>query len=174
MDKTYMRSLHTIDIEGASSNTRVNQSIKNKYKAQDELARRYNQSVDMGKPKEKTEEEKRRDVALRQYQEHQERKANRENSNSRTLDASKVSVNSNNNSNPEYSEPLTLKNQLSEEYKRFIMQNSSNKWNKDIPQPKGPERNDSSRPYQDEKPNYNTIDPSFRRYNSSGSEKNQN
>jgi hypothetical protein len=35
MDKTYMRSLHTIDIEGASSNTRVNQSIKNKYKAQD-------------------------------------------------------------------------------------------------------------------------------------------
>lgn len=34
-DKTYMRSLHTIDIEGASSNTRVNQSIKNKYKAQD-------------------------------------------------------------------------------------------------------------------------------------------
>ena len=34
-DKTYMRNLHTIDIEGASSNTRVNQSIKNKYKAQD-------------------------------------------------------------------------------------------------------------------------------------------
>jgi hypothetical protein len=101
MDKTYMRSLHTIDIEGASSNTRVNQSIKNKYKAQDELARRYNQSVDMAKPKEKTEEEKRRDVALRQFQEFQERKVNRENSNSRTLDASKVSVNSKSNSNPE-------------------------------------------------------------------------
>jgi hypothetical protein len=45
MDKTYMRSLNTIDIEGASSNTRINQSIKYKYKAQDELARRYNQSV---------------------------------------------------------------------------------------------------------------------------------
>lgn len=56
MDKTYMRSLHTIDIEGASSNTRVNQSIKNKYKAQEELARRYNQSLEMGKAKEKTEE----------------------------------------------------------------------------------------------------------------------
>lgn len=50
-----MRSLHTIDIEGASSNTRVNQSIKNKYKAQDELARRYNQSVDLSRVKEKTE-----------------------------------------------------------------------------------------------------------------------
>lgn len=30
-----MRSLNTIDIEGASSNTRINQSIKNKYKARD-------------------------------------------------------------------------------------------------------------------------------------------
>jgi hypothetical protein len=33
-DKTYMRNLDTIDIEGASSGTRMNQSIKNKLKAQ--------------------------------------------------------------------------------------------------------------------------------------------
>ena len=53
MDKTYMRSLQTIDIEGASSNTRINQSVKNKYKARDDLARRYNQSVEI---KERTED----------------------------------------------------------------------------------------------------------------------
>lgn len=47
MDKTYMRSLNTIDIEGASSNTRVNQSIKNKYRARDQLTRKYNQSIDL-------------------------------------------------------------------------------------------------------------------------------
>lgn len=47
MDKTYMRNLNTIDIEGASSNTRVNQSIKNKYKAQENMARRYNKSLDL-------------------------------------------------------------------------------------------------------------------------------
>ena len=45
-----MRSLNTIDIEGASSNTRINQSIKNKYKARDLLIRRYNQSVEIRKP----------------------------------------------------------------------------------------------------------------------------
>jgi hypothetical protein len=99
MDKTYMRSLHTIDIEGASSNTRVNQSIKNKYKAQDELARRYNQSLDMAKAKGKTEEEKRREVALRQYEEYQERKLNRESPIGKTLENSQVSAKS---SNPEY------------------------------------------------------------------------
>lgn len=49
MDKTYMRSLQTIDIEGASSNTRINQSIKNKMKAKDELSRKYNQSVEINK-----------------------------------------------------------------------------------------------------------------------------
>lgn len=64
MEKTYMRSLNTIDIEGASSNTRVNQSIKNKYKAREDLARRYNQSLDL---KDKTEEDRRKEVALRQY-----------------------------------------------------------------------------------------------------------
>lgn len=46
LDKTYQRSLLTIDIEGASSNTKMNQSIKNKLRARDELARRYNQSVE--------------------------------------------------------------------------------------------------------------------------------
>lgn len=34
LDKGYMRNLDTIDIEGAASGTRVNQSIKNKFKAQ--------------------------------------------------------------------------------------------------------------------------------------------
>lgn len=60
-----MRSLNTIDIEGASSNTRVNQSIKNKSKAREELNRRYNQSVDL---KDKTEEDRKREFALKQYE----------------------------------------------------------------------------------------------------------
>lgn len=161
MDKTYMRSLHTIDIEGASSNTRMNQSIKNKYKAQNELARRYNQSVDMGKSKEITEAEKRREVALRQFQEYQERKANKDTSNTAPLESSNVSFKTSTSQSPQN---LSLKNQLSEEYKRFVMQNSNNKWNKDIPQPKNIERNDTSNNYQEPAPNYNTIDPSFRRY----------
>lgn len=62
-NKTYMRSLNTIDIEGACSNTRVNQSIKNKYKAREQLNRQF-QSMDM---KEKTEEERRRDAAVDYY-----------------------------------------------------------------------------------------------------------
>jgi hypothetical protein len=36
--------------------------------------------------------------------------------------------------NPEHSSP-TLKKDLTNEYKRYIMQNSSNKYSKDIPQP---------------------------------------
>jgi hypothetical protein len=56
LDKTYMRNLDTIDIEGAASGTRINQSIKNKLKAQEELARRYNQSLDMREHKDKTYE----------------------------------------------------------------------------------------------------------------------
>jgi hypothetical protein len=51
-----MRNLDTIDIEGAASGTRINQSIKNKLKAQEELARRYNQSLDMREHKDKTYE----------------------------------------------------------------------------------------------------------------------
>jgi hypothetical protein len=47
LDKTYMRNLDTIDIEGAGSGTRVNQAVKNKLRAQEQLARRYNQSLDM-------------------------------------------------------------------------------------------------------------------------------
>lgn len=47
LDKTYMRNLNTIDIEGASSNTRVNQSIKNKAKALESIASRYNRSMDL-------------------------------------------------------------------------------------------------------------------------------
>jgi hypothetical protein len=66
-DKTYMRNLDTIDIEGASSGTRLNQSIKNKLKAQEELARRNNQSLDMREHKDKTYDEKRREIALKQY-----------------------------------------------------------------------------------------------------------
>ena len=52
-----MRNLNTIDIEGASSNTRVNEAVRNKFKAQEQLNRRYNQSLDL---KEKTEDIKRR------------------------------------------------------------------------------------------------------------------
>ena len=46
-----MRNLDTIDIEGAASGTRVNQSIKNKLRAKEELARRYNQSLDRSENK---------------------------------------------------------------------------------------------------------------------------
>jgi hypothetical protein len=53
------------------------------------------------------------------------------------------------------------------------MQNSSNKWNKDIPQPRLPERNSSSKVSIDPSPNYQTLDPNFRRYNSSNSEERQ-
>jgi len=47
LDKEYMRSLDTTDIEGAGSGTRVNEAIKYKLRAQEELARKYNQSLDM-------------------------------------------------------------------------------------------------------------------------------
>jgi len=62
-----MRNLDTIDIEGAASGTRMNQSIKNKLKAQEELARRRNQSVDLRNNKESTYDERRRDIAGKQY-----------------------------------------------------------------------------------------------------------
>lgn len=55
-----MRNLDTIDIEGAASGTRVNQSIKNKMKAQEELARRNNQAFDIRENRDKTYEVKRR------------------------------------------------------------------------------------------------------------------
>lgn len=73
-----MRNLDTIDIEGAASGTRINQSIKNKLKAQEELARRYNQSLDMREHKDKTYEEKRREIALKQFETIQERKSQNE------------------------------------------------------------------------------------------------
>lgn len=69
-----MRNLDTIDIEGAASGTRVNQSIKNKLRAKDELARRYNQSLDRSENKELTFEEKRREIAMKQYETLQDRK----------------------------------------------------------------------------------------------------
>ena len=69
-----MRNLDTIDIEGAASGTRVNQSIKNKLRAKDELARRYNQSLDRSENKELTFEEKRREIAMKQYETLQGRK----------------------------------------------------------------------------------------------------
>ena len=53
----------------------------------------------MGKAKEKTEEEKRREVALRQFEEYQDRKMNRQtsnNSNNATLEDSNVSAKSSN------------------------------------------------------------------------------
>jgi hypothetical protein len=56
LDKSYGRNLDTIDIEGASSGTRMNQSIKNKMRAQEELARRHNQSVDLRNNKERTDD----------------------------------------------------------------------------------------------------------------------
>lgn len=70
-----MRNLDTIDIEGAASGTRINQSIKNKLKAKEELARRYNQSLDRSENKERTFEEKRREIALKQYETLQDRRS---------------------------------------------------------------------------------------------------
>lgn len=47
LEKAYMRSLDTTDIEGAGSGTRVNEAVRNKLRAQEELARKYNQSLDL-------------------------------------------------------------------------------------------------------------------------------
>ena len=52
MDKTYRRNLDTTDIEGAGSGTRVNEAVKRKLRAQEELARKYNMSLDMKEHKE--------------------------------------------------------------------------------------------------------------------------
>jgi hypothetical protein len=38
LDKSYRRNLDTIDIEGASSNTRINPSIKYKLRAREEIS----------------------------------------------------------------------------------------------------------------------------------------
>lgn len=67
LDKGYRRNLDTIDIEGAASSTRVSQSIKNKYRAKEQLARRNNQSVDLGDHADKLYEAKRREIAMKQY-----------------------------------------------------------------------------------------------------------
>ncbi len=64
----------------------------------------------------------------------------------------------------------SLKNQLSEEYKRFVMQNSSNKWNKDIPRPNNQPATSESRAYHQLPGSYHTLDPNFKRYNSSNAE----
>lgn len=127
--------------------------------------------MELAKAKEKTEEEKRREVALRQYQEYQQRLLNKETSNNKTIDSSQVSMRSNEgstrNSNPEQGESPSLRNQLSEEHKRFVMQNSSNKWNKDIPKPQIQPSSDSSRFAQLQSNGYQTLDANIRRYNSS-------
>lgn len=39
-NKEYFRSLNTVDIEGASTNTLISQAIKNRMKAQEELQKR--------------------------------------------------------------------------------------------------------------------------------------
>ena len=44
MDKQYRRNLDTTDIEGAASGTKVNESIRNKHKAQEELKRKMGSS----------------------------------------------------------------------------------------------------------------------------------
>lgn len=62
-----MRSLDTTDIEGAGSGTRVNQAVRYKLRAQEELARKYNQSLDMSEHKEHEYEEKRRKLAINRY-----------------------------------------------------------------------------------------------------------
>jgi hypothetical protein len=51
------------------------------------------------------------------------------------------------------------------------MQNSSNKFSKDIPQPQPADNLDSSRMYKDMERDYRTIDTNLRRYNSSDYEK---
>ena len=90
-----MRNLDTIDIEGAASGTRMNQSIKNKLKAQEELARRYNQSLDMRDHKDKTYDEKRREIANKQFETLTDRKNKQALEQSRTL-IPQVSESSNN------------------------------------------------------------------------------
>ena len=51
------------------------------------------------------------------------------------------------------------------------MQNSSNKFNKDIPQPHHSERSDSYYPSKEQQLDYSTIDPNIRRYNSLNTER---
>jgi len=46
LDKAYRRHLDTIDIEGGSSNTRINHSVKNKLRARCELSEKFNQSLE--------------------------------------------------------------------------------------------------------------------------------
>lgn len=74
LDKSYPRNLDTIDIEGAASSTRMNQSIKNKYRAQEELARRNNQSLDLKEHFDKTYEVQRREIAFKQFQDLEDKK----------------------------------------------------------------------------------------------------
>jgi hypothetical protein len=76
MGKTYMRNLDTIDIEGASSSTRVSQSIKNKVRAREELVKRGVQAETL-ESQEKNYEEKRRGLAMKQQQEIEDKKNRR-------------------------------------------------------------------------------------------------
>ena len=47
-----MRSLDTTDIEGAGSGTRVNEAVRYKLRAQEDLARKNNMSLNMREHKE--------------------------------------------------------------------------------------------------------------------------
>ncbi len=88
-----MRNLDTIDIEGASSGTRMNQSIKNKLMAQEEIARRYNQSLEVRDHKAKIDDVKRREIAKKQFETLQERKNRPPNELQDALDSSRISQN---------------------------------------------------------------------------------
>lgn len=68
MDKSYNRNMDTTDIEGAGSGTRVNEAIRYKLRAQEELARKYNQPLDLSENKEHMYEERRRELAVKQSQ----------------------------------------------------------------------------------------------------------
>lgn len=53
------------------------------------------------------------------------------------------------------------------------MQNSSNKFSKDIPLPRYPERNDSYYQPKEQSMDYSTLDPNLRRYNSLNTDRGQ-
>ena len=81
----------------------------------------------------KTEEDRRKEFALKQYETYRQRENSRvklsEPQPEMQRDSRVMSV----RPNPELYQVKSRPGELSEEYKRYIMQNSSNKFHKDIP-----------------------------------------
>lgn len=131
-DKSYQRSLHTIDIEGAASNTRVNQSLKYKHRAQEDLARRYNQPLP-----EDTAEDKKKALAMRTLEAQQSRTMGRYSHNPEHYEGSL----------PSLEKPSKPAPQIDSSYTRYVMHNSNHKFDPQH-QPEVPYQQHQSTQYQ--------------------------